>query len=221
MAVTPTTTPPVLREPDGLERGRAVQRSRALVVLTLVWNSIELVVAMIAGLAASSAALVGFAVDSGVESAASIVLLWRLAAESKPGCSQVDDRRASRAIAVSLLALSILVALEASRQLLTGDAPQVSVVGIVLTGLSVVVMPWLALSKRRLAPVLGSRAVEAESSQTMICAYLSGALLIGLSAHALAGWWWADPVAALGVAALAAWEARNAWHAESLADTCC
>lgn len=204
-----------------LDRPAAARRSRALVLLTLGWNAVELVVAMAAGLAASSAALIGFALDSGVESAASIVLLWRLAQESTPGCTQADDRTASRAIAVSLGILAVLVAGEAGRQLATGDAPEVSVVGIVLTGLSVLVMPWLATQKRRLAPALGSRAVEAESAQTMVCAYLSAALLVGLSAHALLGWWWADPVAALAVAALAAWEGRRAWTAESLADTCC
>lgn len=202
-------------------REKAARLSAILVWATLAWNLVELVVAMAAGLAASSAALIGFALDSGVESAASIILLWRLRAETRPGCTQTDDRRASRAIAVSLGVLGVLVATESTRQLATGDAPEISVVGIVLTGLSVVVMPWLAIAKRRLAPVLGSRAVEAESSQTMVCAYLSAALLVGLSAHALLGWWWADPLAGVGIAAFAGWEARKAWTAESLADTCC
>lgn len=203
------------------DRQAAVRRSRLLVIATLAWNSVELVVAMVAGLAASSAALVGFALDSGVESAASIVLLWRLGREATPGCTQADDRTARRAIAVSLGALAVLVGTESARQIATGDAPEVSLLGIGLAALSVVVMPWLAFAKRRLAPALGSRAVEAESSQTMVCAWLSAALLVGLSTHALFGWWWADPVAGLGIAGLAAWEARRAWTAEALADTCC
>lgn len=202
-------------------RGTAARRSRRLVGFTLGWNALELVVALVAGVAASSAALIGFGLDSGVESAASVVLLWRLARERRPGCTQADDRHAQHAIAVSLWLLTAVIGLESVRQMIAGDAPQVSVVGIALAGLSVVVMPWLAVEKRRLAPVLGSRAVEAESSQTMVCAYLSGALLVGLGLHAALGWWWADPVTGLVIAAVAAREGLVTWRAESLADTCC
>lgn len=202
-------------------RDDALKRSRALVLLTLVWNSIELVVAMAAGLAASSAALVGFALDSGVESAASGILLWRLARERREGCTIEDDGRAQRLIATSLGVLATLVAVESTRQIVTGDAPDPSTVGIVLAALSLVVMPWLAASKRALAPVLGSRAAEAEASQTMVCAYLSAGLLVGLLANGVAGWWWADPIVGLVIAAVAAREGVRTWHAESLAHTCC
>lgn len=203
------------------DRRAAVRLSRALVLLTLAWNSIELVVAMVAGLAASSAALIGFALDSGVESAASGVLLWRLARERREGCTIEDDGRAQRLIAWSLAGLAVLVAFESTRQLVTADAPDPSTLGIVLASVSLLVMPWLATAKRRLAPVLGSRAAEAEAAQTMVCTWLSAGLLLGLLANSLAGWWWADPVVGIGIAAVATWEARRAWRAESLADTCC
>lgn len=211
----------VLLPTSPTDRDAALRRSRVLVIATLAWNSVELVVAMAAGIAASSSALIGFALDSGVESAASGVLLWRLARERRDGCTLDDDRRAQRLIAVSLGALAVLVAFEATRQLVTGDAPDTSTLGIVLAALSLAVMPWLATAKRRLAPVLGSRAAEAEAAQTMICTWLSAGLLVGLSANSLAGWWWADPIVGIGIAVVAAWEARRAWSAESLEDTCC
>jgi divalent metal cation (Fe/Co/Zn/Cd) transporter len=203
------------------DRTLAVRWSRRLVLLTLVWNSVELVVAMAAGLSASSAALIGFALDSGVESAASGVLLWRLARERREGCTLPDDDRAQRLIAWSLAALAVLVALESTRQLVTLDAPDPSTLGIVLASLSLVVMPWLATAKRRLAPALGSRAAEGEAAQTMVCAWLSAGLLVGLLANSLAGWWWADPIVGLGIAGVATWEARRTWQADSLEDTCC
>ena len=203
------------------DRATALRRSRALVLLTLAWNSVELVVAMAAGVAASSAALIGFALDSGVESAASGILLWRLAREERAGCTLADDGRAQRAIALSLGLLAVLIGIESTRQLLTGDAPDPSSIGIALAALSLVVMPWLAASKRALAPVLGSRAAEAEAAQTMVCTYLSAGLLVGLLANSVLGWWWADPVVGLGIAGVATWEGVRTWGAESLEDTCC
>ncbi len=196
-------------------------RARRLNVVTLAWNGVEGVVAVLAGVAAGSVSLVGFGLDSGIEVSAALVLAWRLRQEHRGGCMQDSDRQATRAIALSFLALAVYVAVESSRDLLAGSRPEVSVPGLVLATLSLLVMPVLARAKRRLAPALGSRAVEADAAQTNLCALLSGVLVVGLGANAAFGWWWADPLAGLGIAALAGAEAVRTWRAESLADTCC
>ena len=196
-------------------------RATLLNRLSLGWNAVECVVALALGIAAGSVSLIGFGVDSAVEVSSSVVLAWRLRQERQGGCQQADDHRAQRLIAGSLVALAIWITVEAVRDLANGDHPEASVGGIVLTGLSLAVMPWLARAKRRLAPALGSRAVEADATQTRLCAWLSGVVLVGLLANWALDWWWADPVAGLGVAVLAAIEGWRTWHAESLADTCC
>ena len=117
--------------------------------------------------------------------------------------------------------LAVYVSVHALRDLASAQRPDTSTVGIVLAALSLVVMPVLARAKARLAPVLGSRAQQSEANQTRLCAMLSAVLLAGLAANALLGWWWADPLAALGIAALALVEARRTWYADSLEDTCC
>lgn len=177
--------------------------------------------AVLAGLAAGSVSLVGFGADSLVEVSAALVLAWRLRKERDGGCMQTFDRRATRAVAVTLVGLALYIAAQAVVDLATGARPGASTAGIVLAGASLVVMPLLARAKRRLAPALGSQAVQAEAAQTSLCAWLSGILLVGLGANALAGWWWADPVAALGIAALAAVTGRRYWRPQELADTCC
>lgn len=204
-----------------LARPVAVRRATTLNRVTVGYNATEAVVALTAGVVAGSISLVGFGLDSIVEVSAALILTWRLAAERRDGCTQDTDQRATKAIAVSFAALSIYVAVEAVRQLASGDGPDPSTVGIVLTALSLVVMPFLARAKRRLAPVLGSRAQEAEANQTALCAWMSAVVLAGLAANAMLSWWWADPIAALGIAALAAAEAGRTWRAESLEDTCC
>ncbi|MGH9165290.1 MAG: cation transporter, partial [Acidimicrobiales bacterium] len=182
---------------------------------------VEGIVAVAAGLAAGSVSLVGFGFDSAVEVAAASVLAWRLFQERKGGCMQADDARASRAIAAGFVALGLYVGVESVRHLVGGDPPAASVVGIVLAALSLLAMPVLARAKHRLAPALGSAAAVADAKQTNLCALLSAVLLVGLGANALLGWWWADPVAGLAIAALALAEAGRTWRAESLADTCC
>jgi len=202
-------------------RDAAVRRARRLTWLTIGWNAVEGVVAVTAGIAAGSVSLVGFGLDSGIEVSAAIILAWRLAAERAGQCSQAVDRRATRAIALSFAALAAYVLAESARDLATRAAPEASVPGIALAALSLIVMPLLARAKRRLAPVVGSRAMVAEASQTVLCSLLSAVLLVGLGLNALAGWWWADPVAGLIIGGLAAVEAVRTWRAESLADTCC
>jgi divalent metal cation (Fe/Co/Zn/Cd) transporter len=204
-----------------LDRPRALRRARLLNRVTIGWNVVEAVVALGAGVAAGSLGLVAFGLDSCVEVSGALVLAWRLAREERTGCTQPDDRRATRALAACFFALAGWVSVNAVLDLVHRHQPGVSAVGIVVTALSFLTMPALARAKRRLAPVLGSRAQEREASQTRLCAILSGVVLGGLVLNAALGWWWADPVAALVVAALAAVEGTRSWRAESLADTCC
>lgn len=204
-----------------LTRPAAVERARLLNRVTIGWNLGEAGVALVAGAIAGSIGLVGFGLDSVVEVSASLLLAWRLAQEGRVDCTQASDRRATRGIAVCFAALAAYVGVEAVRQLVSGDRPDASLVGICLAAASLVVMPALARAKSRLAPALGSRAQAAEARQTNLCAWLSAVLLVGLGANALWGWWWADPAGALVIAGVAGREALSSWRAESLADTCC
>jgi divalent metal cation (Fe/Co/Zn/Cd) transporter len=207
--------------PSPAVRAAAVRRGRLLNRLTIGWNAAEGVVAVTAGLAASSVSLVGFGLDSGIEVSAALILAWRLAQERHQGCTQDADRRATRAIALSFFALAAYVGVESTRDLLGRAEPEASVPGIVLAGLSLVVMPLLARAKRKVAPVLGSRGGGGGGEPNPAVVLLSPVLLVGLAANAALGWWWADPAAGLGIAVLAAVEGRRTWRAESLADTCC
>lgn len=207
--------------PVAATREDAVRRARLLTSITIGYNVVEGVVAVLAGIAASSVSLIGFGLDSGVEVSAALILAWRLRKERDPGCMAEHDRRAQRLIALSFIALAVWVGYEAVGQLRGSEEPDATIVGIVVAGASVIGMPVLARAKRRLAPALGSQAVASEARSTELCAWLSAVLLVGLVLNALLGWWWADPVAALAIAALAGVEARRAWTAESLEDTCC
>ena len=203
------------------DRGASLKRARALNRLTIAWNVVEGVVAVGAGLVAGSISLVGFGLDSGIEVSASLILVWRLAQERKGGCMAESDRRATRLIALSFVALAAYVVTQGVRDLSSGSKPEASLIGVVLTALSLLVMPLLARSKGRLAPALGSQAVASEAEQTALCAALSAVALLGLGLNGLLGWWWADPVAALLIGGLAARESVQTWRAESLEDTCC
>ena len=207
--------------PAPTNRADAVRRARWLNAATIGWNGVEGVVAVAVGVAAGSVSLIGFGVDSAIEVSAALILTWRLRQERFGTCTQDADARATKAIAVSFAALAVYVAVEAVRDLASGTEPEASVPGMVLAALSLALMPVLAREKRKLAPVLGSAAAVADAAQTNLCAMLSGIVLLGLAANVLAGWWWADPVAGLGIAVLAGLEARRTWRAESLADTCC
>lgn len=211
------------RPPDdaATERERALSRARVLNKLTIAWNTVEGVVAVLAGLAAGSVSLVGFGIDSAIEVSAAVILAWRLARDRAGSCSQEADRRATKAIALSFFALAAYVGMEAVLGLAQREAPEASPAGMAIAALSLFVMPALARAKRRLGPVLGSRAVVADADQTRVCWMLSAVLLVGLAANAALGWWWADPVAGLGIATLATVEGSRAWRSDSLADTCC
>ena len=177
--------------------------------------------AISAAAASGSRALIGFGVDSFVESISAAVLIWRLRAEQRdPDRVEQVERRALRLIGVAFLALAALVGIEAVRSLLAGDEPDTSTVGIVLTIVSLLVMPLLARAKRRVGVEMGDRSVEADSNQTMACVYLSAVVLAGLTLNALFGWWWADPVAALAVVVFLVREGREAFHADHVDDCC-
>ena len=202
-------------------RQEAVTKARFLNRISIAWNVVEGMVALAAGVVAGSVSLVGFGLDSGIEVSASLILAWRLHQERRGGCRAEDDRRATRAIAVSFAALAVWLWVEGSRQLLTGAEPDPSVIGIVLATLSVVSMPLLARAKLRLAPIIGSRAAVSEANQTALCAMISAVLLLGLALNAVLSWPWSDPAAGMVIGALAAVEAVRTWRAEALADTCC
>jgi len=198
-------------------RGRAasVRRGRVLEYLTVGWNVLEAVVAVGAGLASGSVALVGFGVDSVIESTSGAVLLWRLRDGAR---GEAREQLALRLVGVSFLLLAAYVAFDAAGSLLRREPPEVSAVGIILAALSLVVMPLLARAKRRVAARLESRALRADSRQTDLCAYLSAVLLGGLLLNALFGWWWADPAAALVMVPIIAREGVEALRGEACDD---
>lgn len=202
-------------------RRSAVRRSRLLNRLTIGWNLAEGVVAIVAGAVAGSVSLVGFGLDSGIEVSAALILGWRLRKEREAGCMAAFDHRATRLIALSFALLAGYVAFGSVRDLAGGLEPDVSTAGMVVAALSLAFMPALARAKRRLAPVLGSRAAASEANQTRLCALMSGVVLVGLGLNAALGWWWADPGAGLVIAGLAATEGVRTWRAEALTDTCC
>ena len=178
----------------GTARREQLRRGRRLEYFTLSWNLAEAIVAVGAGLFAGSIALIGFGFDSLIESLSGSILLWRLQGTED---GERRERLAQRMVGGSFFLLALYVAFEAGKSLLHREEPEASVVGIVLSVVSLIVMPLLARAKRRVATSLNSRALAADSRQTDICAYLSAVLVGGLSLNALFGWWWADPVAAL------------------------
>ena len=182
---------------------------------TIAWNVVEAVVAIAAGAAAGSIALVGFGLDSTVEVMSAMVIVWQF-----KGLAETRERTALRLIAISFFALGAYVAVQAVVDLTSGSEPKASRVGIGLAVASLIVMPLLARAKRRTGERMGSATVVADSNQTQLCAYLSAILLGGLILNATVGWWWADPVAAMAIAVLAANEGRAAWRGETCDDCC-
>jgi divalent metal cation (Fe/Co/Zn/Cd) transporter len=175
-------------------RASNAHAGRRLEHITLGWNLIEAIVAGGAGFAAGSIALIGFGADSVIECLSGAILLWRLQAHES---DEQRERLALKLVGVSFLLLAAYVAFDATKALIRREPPEASPVGIVISVLSLIVMPLLARAKRRVAALLESRALDADSRQTSLCAYLSAILLGGLVLNALFGWWWADPVAAI------------------------
>ncbi len=195
------------------ERARLGRRAQLLAGVSVAYNGVEAVVALLAGAAASSAALIGFGLDSVVEVSSGLVILWQF----RGGLGQARERQAQRAIALSFLALGAYVAVDSARVLLTGTEPDASVVGIALAAVSLAVMPVLSRAQRRTGRALHSSAVVSDSAQTLLCSWLSAVLLVGLLLNAVLGWSWADPVAGLVIAGVALKEGRDAWRGQA----CC
>lgn len=197
--------------------------ARAIVLnrVTVGYNVVEAVVALVAGVVASSSSLLGFGLDSVVEVGAALALTWRLGKERGGGCMTDFDARANRAVALSMFGLAGVVSFQAVGDLVGGHAPDPSPVGIAVAALSLAIMPWLARQKAALAVPLGSQATASEATHTNLCALMSAVLLVGLGLNAVLHWWWADPVAALGIAGLAVVAGARAWRAEAFEDTCC
>lgn len=198
------------------ERAVLVRRVRLLAWGGNAWHLIEFGIALGAGIAASSVALIAFGVDSLIEALAGLVIIWRFSGER--GSSELAERRAQQLIAVTYFVLVAYIGVESIRDLAGGHHPEASWVGIGLAAFTAPTMPLLALAKRRVGRRLGSAATVSEAGQNQICAYLSIALLVGLLLNALAGLWWADPVAALVIGAVALNEGVESWRGENCCD---
>jgi divalent metal cation (Fe/Co/Zn/Cd) transporter len=194
---------------------RAARRARALSWLSLAWMTAEGVLGVVAGATAGSIALVGWGLGSAIEGLAAVIVIWRFTGSRTH--SETAERRAERAVAVSFFLLAPYIAVEAVRALLGGEHPEASVLGIAVTASSVVLMPALGIAKRRLGEQLGSGATAGEGTQNLLCAAQGAAVLLGLAANAAIGAWWLDGVIALGLAAIAVNEGREAWRGEG----CC
>lgn len=199
--------------PDPSQRVRLGRRARLLAATSVAYNVLEAVVAISAGVVAGSVALVGFGLDSAVEVSSGLIILWQF----RHRLPETRERQALRMLAVSFLALAAYVSFESVRVLLTGTDPEASPVGIALACASLLVMPFLSWAQRRTGRALGSNAVFADGTQTLLCTYLSAVLLVGLVLNATLGWSWADPVAGLVIAAVAVREGIEAWRG----DGCC
>jgi divalent metal cation (Fe/Co/Zn/Cd) transporter len=200
------------------ERTRLERRARLLAWAGIAWHFIEFAIALFAGIAAGSIALIGFGADSLVEAMAGFVVVWLFTGQRVGSAGA--ERRAQQLIAASFFALAAYVGAEAIRTLVTGSHPKVSWLGVGLAAFTAPTMPLLARLKRRVGQTLSSSATVKEGAQNMVCAYLSVGLLGGLLLNALAGWWWADPAAALLIAAVAVREGRESWRGAGCCDVC-
>ena len=204
-----TTTPRVADDRrHGLQR-----RIRWIVTATIAYNLIEAVVAITAGTVASSAALIGFGLDSTIEVLSAAAVAWQFTRRDP----ERWEKGTLRGIAVAFFALAAYVTVTSVLALVGQVDVEHSTLGIVITALSVVIMPFLSLAERRAGHELGSATAVADSKQTLICAYLSAAVLVGLVVNSLFGWWWADAIAGLVIAAFATHEGIEAWRGDACA----
>lgn len=198
---------------DAADRARLGRRAQLLAAASVSYNLVEAVIAISAGIVAGSVALVGFGLDSVVEVSSGLIILWQF----RHPLPESRERVALRMMAFSFFALAAYVGFESARALVGGHAPDASPVGIGLALASLAIMPFLSWAQRRTGKALGSNAVVADSTQTLLCTYLSAVLLVGLVLNATLGWSWADPIAGLVIAAVAVKEGRDAWRGEG----CC
>ncbi|WP_405738850.1 cation transporter [Streptomyces sp. NBC_01525] len=202
--------------PSPARRDAITRRIRLLVAATITYNVIEAIVAITAGTLASSTALIGFALDSVIEVSSAAAVAWQFSARDH-AVREAREQRTLRIIAVSFLALAAYVAFDAGRALMGAGEADRSAPGIVIAALSLAIMPFLSAAQRRAGRELGSASAVADSKQTLLCTYLSAVLLVGLVLNATLGWSWADPIAALVIAAIALKEGRDAWQGKG----CC
>jgi divalent metal cation (Fe/Co/Zn/Cd) transporter len=200
-----------------LDRSEYVKRGLALEYITIAYNSLEGIIAIVAGLLAGSIALVGFGADSVIEVTSGFGLIWRLNSDANPAKRDHAERVSLRIVGACFIALAAYVTWDAVTALIGSEAPDHSALGISLAVVSLIVMPVLARAKRRVAAKIGSAALTADAKQTELCTYLSAILLGGLLLNALLGWWWADPIAALVMAPIIGKEGITALQGK----TCC
>ena len=203
-----------------VSRLELLRQGLRLEYLTVGWNTVEGLVSVGAAVAAGSVALFGFGIDSFVETASGAVLIWRLVAEQRSRDAQAIERieqRARKLVALSLFALAAYIAFDATKALLVRERPAATTVGVGITLVSLLMMAWLARAKRRVDATLQSRALGADAFQTTACFWLSIVTLAGIGLNAAFGWWWADPVAALGMTYFLMREGREAWRGEDCA----
>jgi cation diffusion facilitator family transporter len=216
-------------QPVVLTRAAVLRRARRLEYFTLLWNSLEATVSLVAGVLSGSIALVGFGMDSVIENGSAVALLWRLrkANEATERQRERAEAMALRIVGVLFLLLAVYIAIESILMLVRQIEPERSLVGIIMAAAAVVVMPLLARAKRKTAEELASGALRADSRQSDFCAYLAGVTLAGLALNALFGWWWADPVSALLITVIIAREGISAWRGKACGcagpaiDACC
>jgi len=209
-----------MTENPEIDRESQVKRGRRLEYFTIAYNCLEGLISIVAGLFAGSVSLIGFGIDSVIEVTSGTALLWRLNRDWNSEQRESAERTTLRIVGLCFIALAIYILYESGSMLLHREAPERSIPGIMIAAVSVIVMPWLAKSKRQIAATIDSAAMRADSRQTDFCAYLSAILLGGLLLNALFGWWWADPIAALAMVPIIANEGFNSLRGRSCSDDC-
>lgn len=202
-----------------LDRSALLKRGRRLEIFTIAYNSAEGIIAVSAGLFAGSIALVGFGFDSFIEVLSGSTLLWRLNTKRDHEDAERSERIALKIVGISFFLLAAYVLFDSGKSLVRHEEPAESVPGIILAAVSLIVMPLLVRAKRKVAQSIGSRALQSDAAQTKVCTYLSAILLGGLALNALFGWWWADPMAAIGMLPIIVSEGWEALHGDACCDS--
>jgi divalent metal cation (Fe/Co/Zn/Cd) transporter len=209
-----------MNEKPDIDRESQVKRGRKLEYFTIIYNSMEGLVSIIAGLFAGSVSLIGFGIDSVIEVTSGAALLWRLNHEFNPERRKSAERTTLRIVGICFIALATYILCDSGSMLLRHEAPERSIPGIAIAAISVVVMPLLARAKRQVAASISSPAMRADSRQTDFCTYLSAIMLCGLLLNALFSWWWADPISALAMVPIIAGEGFKSLSGEKCSDDC-